>query len=119
MYIFLIVIHVIACLVLVMAILFQAGRGGGLSDTFGSGSSSTIFGTSASNFLVKATEVCAIIFLLTSLSIAVLSSHKSKSLMQLEKIKQALPAAEKEALPAEEPKKEAVPVEEEGTSVTE
>ncbi|MFH1753443.1 MAG: preprotein translocase subunit SecG [Candidatus Omnitrophota bacterium] len=122
MYIFLIVIHIIACIVLVLTILLQSGRGGGLSEAFGGGSTSTIFGTSASNFLQKATSACAIIFLVTSLSLAVLSSHRSKSLMQLDRIKRVLPQAQRQvmpqdidmAVPVQEPMPigEALPIEE-------
>lgn len=106
MFIFLITIHVIACLILVLTILLQSGRGGGLSEAFGSSSTSTIFGTSASTFLQRATSAAAIIFLVTSLSLALLSSRRSKSLMELERIKRALPQAQREALPVEEPEVE-------------
>lgn len=104
MFIALITLHVIACIVLILVILLQSGRGGGLSESFGSSSTSTIFGTSASTFLQRATSICAIVFLVTSLSLAVLSSRRSKSLMQLEKIKAALPKAEKQELPIGEGK---------------
>lgn len=112
MYTFLIVIHVIACIVLILVILLQSGRGGGLSETFGSGSTSTIFGTSASTFLQRATTVCAILFLVTSLSLAILSSRRSKSLMELEKIKKVLPPAAKEAMPIEAPVEGMIPAQE-------
>ena len=42
-----IAVHVISCIILIVAILLQAGRGGGLSETFGGDSSQTIFGTIA------------------------------------------------------------------------
>lgn len=100
MFIFLIVIHIFACLVLVATILLQSGRGGGLSESFGAGSStSTIFGTSASTFLQRATSVCAIVFLLTSLSLAILSSRRSRSLMELNRIKRVLPQATRQVMP--------------------
>ena len=99
MYAFLIVIHIIACLILVLVILLQAGRGGGLSEAFGIGSTSTIFGTSASKFLQKMTAVSAALFLLTSLSLTVLSSHKSKSIMNAEQLKKVMPDVVKPTLP--------------------
>lgn len=74
-----------------------------MSEAFGSSSTSTIFGTSASTFLQRATSVCAITFLVTSLSLAVLSSHRSRSLMDLERIKRALPQAERREIPVEKP----------------
>jgi len=89
--------------VLILVILLQSGRGGGLSESFGSSSTSTIFGTSASTFLQRATSAAAILFLITSLSLAILSSRGSKSLMELEKIKEMLPPAVKETMPGEVP----------------
>jgi preprotein translocase subunit SecG len=111
MYVFLIAVHVIASLVLVVTILLQAGRGGGLSEAFGSSSTSTIFGTSASTFLQRATAVCAIVFLLTSLSLAVLSSRRSRSLMRLENLRRALPQAQRQAMPTRGDQGVSIPLE--------
>ena len=82
MYSLIITIHVIACLILIAAILLQTGKGGGLSDMLGGGGSSqTLFGTRASTFLLRATTVAAITFLLTCITLTVISSKKVKSLM--------------------------------------
>jgi preprotein translocase subunit SecG len=81
MYALLIVVHVIASIVLILVILLQAGRGGGLSEAFGMSSTQTFFGTSAAKFLQRATSAAAIVFLLTCLSLAALSTHRSRSLM--------------------------------------
>ena len=91
MYTLVLILHVIVSLILIAVILFQAGKGGGLADTFGGGgggggSQTTIFGHKASDFLTKATEVSAILFLCTSLSLAVLSSKRKKSIMENVKI---------------------------------
>lgn len=77
-----IVIHIIACFILIATILLQAGRGGGLSGLFGSGATQTIFGARASTFLTRATTVAAIAFLLTSISLTVFSSRRGKSLLE-------------------------------------
>ncbi|MFH1867636.1 MAG: preprotein translocase subunit SecG [Candidatus Omnitrophota bacterium] len=83
MYIFILIVHIIVSLIMVAVILLQAGKGGGLADTFGGGGSqTTIFGQKASAFLTKATTVSAVLFLCTSLSLAVLSSRRQKSLME-------------------------------------
>ncbi len=82
MYTFLMVLHVFVSMVLILVILMQAGRGGGVSEMFGGSSTQTIFGTSAAKFLTKATAACAILFIVTSLSLAVLSSRRSRSLMK-------------------------------------
>ena len=82
MYALLLVVHVIVSLVLILVILLQAGKGGGLSEMFGGSSAQTFLGSKASDFLVKATEVCAIMFIVTSLSLTIMSSHRAKSLME-------------------------------------
>ena len=76
-----IAIHVLVSLVLIAVILLQAGRGGGLSDTFGGGSTQTLFGTKTSVFLTRATAASAIIYILTCLSLAVMTSHRGRSLI--------------------------------------
>ena len=74
-------IHVIVSLVLIAVVLLQAGRGGGLSESFGGTSTQTIFGTKTSLFLRRSTEAAAIIFFLTCLSLAVMTSHRGRSLV--------------------------------------
>ena len=83
MTIFIVVMHVIVCLVLVVVILLQAGRGQGLGGaSFGAGGGvQTLFGTKAGDFLTKATSVCAILFLITCISLDVIEARKSKSLL--------------------------------------
>ncbi len=80
----LIVIHVIVCIALILIVLLQTGKGADMGAAFGGGSSQTLFGsTGASTFLTKATTVAAIVFMVTSLSIAYLSSNKTgKSIMR-------------------------------------
>ena len=82
MYAFVLVIHVVVCLILIFVVLLQAGRGGGFSDMLGGGQPQSLFGTQTNAFMVKATEVCAVLFLVTSLSLGILSSQKGKSLVQ-------------------------------------
>ncbi len=99
MYTFILVIHIIASFVLVGVILLQAGRGGGFAQTFGGGgASTTIFGQKASVFLTRATTVSAVLFLCTSLTLALLSSRKAKSLMGRLKIAPILQTGE-QAIP--------------------
>lgn len=80
-YWFVIAIHVIVSLVLIAVILLQAGKGGGLSETFGGSSTQTLFGTKTSVFLTRATAACAIVYILTCLTLAVLTSHRGRSLV--------------------------------------
>jgi len=76
-----IAIHVIASLVLIAVILLQAGRGGGLNETFGGSSTQTILGTKTSVFLKRATAASAIIYILACLLLAVMTSHQGRSLV--------------------------------------
>ena len=83
MFIIVTILHVIACFVLVSVILMQAGRGGGLSEMLGGGGNQAqkIFGTQTSSMLGKVTSYCAILFVITSISLGVMTSSRGKSLM--------------------------------------
>jgi preprotein translocase subunit SecG len=62
-------IHVAACVVLVLVVLLQAGKGADMGAVFG-GASSTIFGSSgAGNFLTRLTTGAAIVFMATSIAL--------------------------------------------------
>lgn len=76
-----IAIHVVASMVLIAVILLQAGRGGGLSESFGASSTQSILGTKTSVFLKRATAASAVIYIFTCLSLAVMTSHRGRSLM--------------------------------------
>jgi preprotein translocase subunit SecG len=80
----LIIIHVIVCVALIMIVLLQTGKGADMGAAFGGGSSQTLFGSSgASTFLTKATTCAAVIFMLTSLTLAYRASHRaSESIIQ-------------------------------------
>jgi len=101
MYIFLIIVHVIACIVLIFVILLQAGRGGGLSESFGVSSTSSFFGTSAARFLQRATAICAITFLLTSLTLAALSTRRTRSLIDMHREPEGVEAESEAKVDAE------------------
>jgi preprotein translocase subunit SecG len=74
----LIIIHIIVCMALIMIVLLQTGKGADMGAAFGGGSSQTLFGSSgASTFLTKATTFAAVIFMLTSLSLAYRSGHRT------------------------------------------
>lgn len=91
----LVTLHIIVSFVLILVILLQAGKGGSLSETFGGGLSQNLFGTKASTFLTRATSASAIIFIITSLSLAILSGARSRSLMERVPIREnAMPQAQ-------------------------
>jgi len=82
MYAALITIHVIASIFLIAVILLQAGRGGGLADSFGGSQMQSLFGTKSTSVLTRLTTICAATFMLTCLTLAIVSSYRSKSLME-------------------------------------
>jgi preprotein translocase subunit SecG len=91
---FLVVIHVIACVFLVLAVLVQAGKDGGLG-LMNSGSSQTVFGSSGgANFFTKFTAGVATVFMVTSIALTVTKSSRKKSLFE---DAAALPAATQQA----------------------
>ncbi|CAO0824269.1 preprotein translocase subunit SecG [Desulfarculales bacterium] len=68
-----IIIHVLACVALVLVVLLQAGKGTSMGTAFG-GSSQTVFGSAgATTFLAKMTTVVALVFMLTSLGLVIFS----------------------------------------------
>jgi len=77
---FLISLHVIFCILLIIVILIQAGRGGGLVEML-SGVES-MFGTKTNALLTRATTILSIAFFITCLSLALLSAKQSRSLMR-------------------------------------
>ena len=80
MSILVIVLHIIVCIALIMIVLLQTGKGADMGATFGGGSSQTLFGsTGASTFLSKATTVAAVVFMLTSLTLAYMSGNRTAS----------------------------------------
>ena len=77
MYTVITIIHVLACIFLVLVVLLQTGKGAEMGAVFG-GSSSTVFGSSgAGTFLTRLTTATAIIFMLTSLSLTYFSARRN------------------------------------------
>jgi preprotein translocase subunit SecG len=62
-------------------VLLQQGRGGGLGAAFGGGAAAQVFGgRGAGNLLTRATAICAGVFMITSVSLAYLSSSGDRAL---------------------------------------
>ena len=73
-----VVVHVIVAIAIVGLVLLQQGKGADAGASFGAGASQTVFGASGSgNVLVRATTIAAIIFFVTSLSLAMFARNKS------------------------------------------
>lgn len=88
MYTLAVVIHVLVCFLMIASILLQSGKGAEIGAAFG-GSSQTVFGSRGpGTFLSKVTVAAAIIFMLTSLSLAILSKERTFSSTVIEHTKQ-------------------------------
>jgi len=81
LYGFLILVHILVSFVLIGVILLQGGRGG-LAETMGGAAAQSLFGGSAVTVLTKITASCAGIFVITCLSLAVLSTARGRSIME-------------------------------------
>jgi preprotein translocase subunit SecG len=70
-------IHLITCLLLIVVVLMQSSKGGGLSGSFGGMGGQTIFGgRETATFLSKLTTYLAVLFMVTSLTLAFLSANR-------------------------------------------
>ncbi|HYO92949.1 MAG TPA: preprotein translocase subunit SecG [Polyangiaceae bacterium] len=76
------VVHIIACFFLMLVVLVQPGKSGGLGAFTGAGAQQVFGGRGAGNFLTKTTWATATIFFLTSITLAYLSSSADDSLQQ-------------------------------------
>lgn len=73
------ILHLIVCVLLILIVLLQAGKGADMGTTFGAGASQTVFGSGgAAPFLTKLTTGIAIIFMLTSIFLTMMSSRQAK-----------------------------------------
>ncbi len=98
MHALLVTIHVIVCFVLVGIVLLQQGKGADMGAVFG-GSSQTLFGsTGATTFLGKLTAAAAALFMLTSVGLTYMASHRYKMSVVPDR-----PAAGTPAAPAQGP----------------
>jgi preprotein translocase subunit SecG len=71
---FLLALHIFVSLSLIFIVLIQGGKGAQMGAAFGGGSSQTVFGSrGASTFLGKMTTVVAVVFMITSLLLAMAS----------------------------------------------
>ncbi len=91
MFTFLVSLHVLVCILLILVVLFQMGKGAGLANVLGGGPSG-VFGASTTTFFTRLTTIVAVIFMITSLYLSLIAHEKfaqsslKKSLMKEQKI---------------------------------
>ncbi|HEY1696597.1 MAG TPA: preprotein translocase subunit SecG [Polyangiaceae bacterium] len=75
------ILHIGVCAFLMLVVLLQQGKSGGMGAAFGGGATQQVFGgRGAGNILTRATAICAAIFMLTSVSLAYVSSSGDREL---------------------------------------
>ncbi len=80
MTILLVIIHIIVSVFLIGVVLLQRGKGADMGAAFGGASSQSVFGSRGpGSFLSKLTTIAAVIFILTSFSLAFVGSDKGGS----------------------------------------
>jgi len=91
---FILILHLIVCLFLITIVLVQGGKGAELGAAFG-GSSQTLFGArGAATFFSKLTTAAAVIFMLTSFSLALVTSRGGSVVKKV-----PAPAEQKQTIP--------------------
>ncbi|MFQ5670683.1 MAG: preprotein translocase subunit SecG [Acidobacteriota bacterium] len=79
---FLVTLHLIVGIILILVVLLQTGKGADLAGAFGGGGSQTAFGSrGAATLLSKMTTGAAVLFMVTSFSLAVLSARGRTSVL--------------------------------------
>jgi len=106
MFAFITVLHVIVCVMLILIVLLQTGKGAEMGAAFG-GATQTVFGSSGpAGFLNKLTTGAAILFMITCLSLCYLSGRLPVPTIMDKKVEQAekaaQPAGDQLPLPEEE-----------------
>jgi preprotein translocase subunit SecG len=95
-------VHVIVCAVLILVVLLQHGKSADIAATFGGAGSQTAFGPrGTATLLSRVTTWCAVIFMLTSISLTIFA-NKRHSNSVMENVKgPAAPAQSTPAAPAQ------------------
>src|SRR5687768_556695 len=103
-------IYAIVCLTLILVVLLQQGKGGGIANAFGGGSSQAAFGArSGATVLSRATTVCAVLFVVGAIALGILGQRGPGSVVggrsQQLPASAPAPAAPAPAAPAPAPAK--------------
>ena len=98
------IIHVVICLILVVAVLLQSGKAADLAGAFGGVGSQTAFGPrGTATILSKVTTISAILFMITSLGLWMLSFKGERSVVKGEPAAEAVQTTTAPGTKPEEP----------------
>ena len=97
-----VILHALVCVVLMLVVLIQPGKSGGLGAALGGAGAQQIFGgRGAGNFLSRTTWIAATVFFLTSITLAYISTSTGDSLQNVARRKAS--AAEASGVPLPSP----------------
>ena len=88
------ILHVVVCIFLILVVLLQTGKSADLAGAFGGGGSQTALGSrGAATLLSKLTTTSAVLFMITSLCLAIVATRRAPSIMDtVEQPAAAVPA---------------------------
>jgi preprotein translocase subunit SecG len=94
-------VHVIVCLVLILVVLLQSGKAADLAGAFGGMGSQTVFGPrGTATVLSKATTISAALFMVTSLTLVVLTNGQARSSGSVLENRKKAPVQQQKTVPA-------------------
>ena len=80
LYYAIVTVHIIVCVILVLVVLLQSGKGADLAGAFGGGATQTAFGSRGpASFLSKMTTIAAVLFMMTCLGLSMMSTRTIKA----------------------------------------
>ena len=83
MYTFLIIVHILTCFAILGIVLLQAGKGADIGSAFGGAGTQAVFGSMGTpTILGKITGAIAIIFTITSFSLALIGGERTGSVVR-------------------------------------
>jgi preprotein translocase subunit SecG len=85
LYFSIVTLHVMVCIILVLVVLLQSSKGADLAGAFGGGATQTAFGSRGpASFLSRLTTIAAVVFMITSVSLSMISTTRSEAKSILE-----------------------------------
>src|SRR5512132_2053340 len=99
-----VIVHVLVCLMIIAVVLLQSGKGADIGSAFGGAGSQAVFGSMGTPTLLgKITTGIAIVFALTSFSLAILGGEHGSSVVRDAPAPASAPAAPATPAPADPP----------------